>query len=129
MSNIMFYTFIYLYELYSLHVWVFTCFPLSVNVILLYITSILKTLFRFTFIKICIIILFLYWKRRRPHILLVSWTDAQLSRLLMGLSKHWKWCTWNRKASAKTQVSLTRFLQSEVKIIHIIVQNNAYKSN
>ena len=29
-----------------------------------------------------------------------------------------------RKASAKTQVSLTRFLQSEVKIIHIIVQNN-----
>ena len=31
-----------------------------------------------------------------------------------------------RKASAKTQVSLTRFLQSEVKIIHIIVQNNTY---
>ena len=30
----------------------------------------------------------------------------------------------HRKASAKTQVSLTRFLQSEVKIIHIIVQNN-----
>ena len=30
---------------------------------------------------------------------------------------------WHRKASAKTQVSLTRFLQSEVKIIHIIVQN------
>ena len=30
------------------------------------------------------------------------------------------------KASAKTQVSLTRFLQSEVKIIHIIVQNNTY---
>ena len=28
--------------------------------------------------------------------------------------------------SAKTQVSLTRFLQSEVKIIHIIVQNNTY---
>ena len=27
---------------------------------------------------------------------------------------------------AKTQVSLTRFLQSEVKIIHIIVQNNTY---
>ena len=27
-------------------------------------------------------------------------------------------------ASAKTQVSLTRFLQSEVKIKHIIVQNN-----
>jgi hypothetical protein len=27
---------------------------------------------------------------------------------------------------AKTQVSLTRFLQSEVKIIHIIVQNNKY---
>ena len=32
------------------------------------------------------------------------------------------------KASAKTQVSLTRFLQSEVKIIHIIVQNNTYYS-
>ena len=30
----------------------------------------------------------------------------------------------NRKASAKTQLSLTSFLQSEVKIIHIIVQNN-----
>ena len=29
-------------------------------------------------------------------------------------------CPWHRKASAKTQVSLTRFLQSEVKIIHII---------
>jgi hypothetical protein len=26
----------------------------------------------------------------------------------------------HRKASAKTQLSLTRFLQSEVKIIHII---------
>ena len=34
----------------------------------------------------------------------------------------------HRKASAKTQVSLTRFLQSEVKIIHIIVQNNTYYS-
>ena len=32
------------------------------------------------------------------------------------------------KASAKTQVSLTRFLQSEVKIIHIIVQNKTYYS-
>ena len=30
---------------------------------------------------------------------------------------------WHQKASAKTQVSLTRFLQSEVKIIHIIVQD------
>ena len=30
--------------------------------------------------------------------------------------------------SAKTQVSLTKFLQSEVKIIHIIVQNNTYYS-
>ena len=39
---------------------------------------------------------------------------------------HWKWCPWHRKASAKTQVSLTRFLQNEVKIIHIIVQNNTY---
>ena len=29
---------------------------------------------------------------------------------------------------AKTQVSLTRFLQSEVKIIHIIVQNNTHYS-
>ena len=28
--------------------------------------------------------------------------------------------------TAKTQVSLTKFLQSEVKIIHIIVQNNTY---
>ena len=42
--------------------------------------------------------------------------------------KHWKWCPWHRKASAKTQVSLTRFLQSEVKIIYIIVQNNTYYS-
>ena len=30
---------------------------------------------------------------------------------------------------AKTQVSLTRFLQSEVKIIHIIVQNNTCYNN
>ena len=34
----------------------------------------------------------------------------------------------HRKASAKTQVSLTSFLQSELKIIHIIVQNNTYYS-
>ena len=40
------------------------------------------------------------------------------------LADQLKWCPWHRKASAKTQVSLTRFLQSEVKIIHIIVQNN-----
>ena len=33
-------------------------------------------------------------------------------------------CHGHRKAFAETQVSLTRFLQSEVKIIHIIVQNN-----
>ena len=31
---------------------------------------------------------------------------------------------WRSWCAAKTQVSLTRFLQSEVKIIHIIVQNN-----
>ena len=37
--------------------------------------------------------------------------------------------SWHRKASAKTQVSLRKFLQSEVKIIvHIIVQNNIYYS-
>ena len=32
------------------------------------------------------------------------------------------------KASSKTQVSLRNFLQSEVKIIHIIVQNNTYST-
>ena len=32
------------------------------------------------------------------------------------------------KLLLKTQVSLTSFLQSEVKIIHIIVQNNTYYS-
>ena len=32
------------------------------------------------------------------------------------------------KLLLKTQVSLTSFLQSEVKIIHIIVQNNTYSS-
>ena len=37
--------------------------------------------------------------------------------------KHWEWCPWRRKASAKTSVSLRKFLQSEVKIIHIIVQD------
>jgi len=31
-------------------------------------------------------------------------------------------------ASAETQVSLTSFMQSEVQIIHIIVQNNTYYS-
>ena len=36
---------------------------------------------------------------------------------------------WHRKASAKTQVSLTRFLQSEVKIIHIIVQDQDGQNN
>ena len=43
--------------------------------------------------------------------------------------KHRKWCTWHRKASAKTRVSLTRFLQSEVKIIHIIVQDQDGQNN
>ena len=36
---------------------------------------------------------------------------------------------WHRKASAKTQVSLTRFLQSEVKVIHIIVQDQDGQNN
>ena len=36
---------------------------------------------------------------------------------------------WHRKASAKTQVSLTRFLQSEVKLIHIIVQDQDGQNN
>ena len=36
---------------------------------------------------------------------------------------------WHRKASPKTQVSLTRFLQSEVKIIHIIVQDQDGQNN
>ena len=31
------------------------------------------------------------------------------------------------KLLLKTEVSLTSFLQSEVKIIHIIVQNNSYR--
>ena len=35
----------------------------------------------------------------------------------------------HRKASAKTQVSLTKFLQSEVKIIHIIVQDQDGQNN
>ena len=33
------------------------------------------------------------------------------------------------KASAKTQVSLRKFLQSEVKIIHIIVQDQDGQNN
>ena len=49
-----------------------------------------------------------------------SWFAASSTRTV----KHWKWCPGHREASAKTQVSLTKFLQSEVKIIHIIVQNN-----
>ena len=36
---------------------------------------------------------------------------------------------WHRKASAKTQVSLTRFLQSGVKLIHIIVQDQDGQNN
>ena len=35
---------------------------------------------------------------------------------------------WDDARMEKTQVSLTRFLQSGVKIIHIIVQNNTYYS-
>ena len=64
------------------------------------------------------------------HSLTQSYTAATITSLLTTnrniaasstrTVKHWK-CTWHRKASAKTQVSLTRFLQSEVKIIHIIV--------
>ena len=37
--------------------------------------------------------------------------------------------TWVLADSAKTQVSLTRFLQSEVKIIHIIVQDQDGQNN
>ena len=36
---------------------------------------------------------------------------------------------WHRKASAKTQVSLRKFLQSEVKIIHSIVQDQDGQNN
>ena len=53
-------------------------------------------------------------------------TNQNIAASSTRTAKHWKWCPWHRKASAKTQVSLTRFLQSEVKIIHIIVQNNTY---
>ena len=38
-------------------------------------------------------------------------------------------CHGHRKASAKTQVSLRKFLQSEVKIIHIIVQDQDGQNN
>ena len=43
--------------------------------------------------------------------------------------KHWEWSTWHWKASAKTQVRLRKFLQGEVKIIHIIVQDQDGQNN
>ena len=58
----------------------------------------------------------------RPDSLLLPSSGRLVKYVLFCTTvKHWKWCTWHRKASAKTQVSLTKFLQSEVKIIHIIV--------
>ena len=31
--------------------------------------------------------------------------------------KHWKWCTWHRKASAKNSSKLNKFLHSEVNLL------------
>ena len=42
-----------------------------------------------------------------------------------GTVKHWKWCTWYRKTSAKNSSKLNKFLHSEVNLLiqHIIVQD------
>ena len=34
-----------------------------------------------------------------------------------GTVKHWKWCTWHRKASAKNSSKLNKFLHSEADLL------------
>ena len=48
-----------------------------------------------------------------------------------GTVKHWKWCTWYRKASAKNSSKLNKFLHSEVNLLiqHIIVQDQDGQNN
>ena len=45
--------------------------------------------------------------------------------------KHWKWCTWHRKASAKNSSKLNKFLHSEVNLLiqHIIVRDQDGHNN
>ena len=47
---------------------------------------------------------------------------------LLGTIKHWKWCTWHQKASAKNS---NKFLHSEVNLLiqHIIVQDHDGQNN
>ena len=48
-----------------------------------------------------------------------------------GTVKHWKWCTWHRKASAKNSSKLNKYLHSEVNLLiqHIIVQDQDGQNN
>ena len=48
-----------------------------------------------------------------------------------GTVKHWKWCTWHRKASAKNSSKLNKFLHSVVNLLiqHIIVQDQDGQNN
>ena len=34
-----------------------------------------------------------------------------------GTIKHWKWCTWHRKANAKNSIKLNKFLHREVNLL------------
>ena len=70
----------------------------------------------FTYVLFCTIICSIFTSLCKNFVKL-NWVLAEAFRFHVH---------WHRKASAKTQVSLTKFLQSEVKIIHIIVQNNRY---
>ena len=46
-----------------------------------------------------------------------------------GTVKHWKWCTWHRKASAKNSNKLNKFLHSEVNLLIQYSFHNVMTSN
>ena len=56
-----------------------------------------------------------------------SWTAASST----GTVKHWKWCTWHRKASAKNSSKLNKSFHSEMNqlVQHIIVQDQDGQNN
>ena len=45
-----------------------------------------------------------------------------------GTVKHWKWCTWHRKASAKNSSKLNKFLRSEASLLMQDILSRAYFS-
>ena len=80
--------------------------------------------------NICINSLMYSWIQKEILLCCINWFISLCKNLfnLLKLTvtvKHWKWCTWHRKASAKNLSKLNKFLHSEVNqlIQHIIVRD------